>query len=76
MCVSGFDAGVRWPRLRKAYERAGEVLGIDHPFATRRFLTDGYSVLLKVDDRHLLDMVSDQFSLIENPAPLPNDRWA
>ncbi|MGC2444775.1 hypothetical protein [Candidatus Binatus sp.] len=66
MCVSGFlEAGVRWPRLRKAYERAGEVLGIDHPFATRRFLTDGYSVLLKVDDRHLLDMVSDQFSLFE-----------
>lgn len=66
MCVSGFlSAGVRWPRLRKAYEKAGEVLGIDHPFATRRFLTDGYNVLLKVDDRYLLDLVSNQFALFE-----------
>jgi len=70
MCVSGFlEAGVRWPRLRKAYEKAGEILGIDHPFATRRFLTDGYSVLLKVDDRFLLDLVSDQFSLFEMLRP-------
>jgi len=70
MCVSGFlEAGVRWPRLRKAYEKAGEVLGIDHPFATRRFLTDGYSVLLKVNDRYLLDLVSDQFSLFEMLRP-------
>ncbi len=66
MCVSGFlNAGVRWPRLRKAYEKAGEVLGIDHPFATRRFLTDGYSVLLKLDDKYLLDLVSDQFALFQ-----------
>lgn len=70
MCVSGFlEAGVRWPRLRKAYEKAAEVLGIDHPFATRRFLTDGYSVLLKVDDRYLLDLVSDQFTLFEMLRP-------
>ncbi len=66
MCVSGFlNAGVRWPRLRRAYAKAAEVLGMDHPFATRRFLTDGYSVLLKVDDRVLLDLVSDQFALFE-----------
>jgi hypothetical protein len=70
MCVSGFlEAGVRWPRLRKAYEKAAGVLGIGHPFATRRFLTDGYSVLLKVDDRYLLDLVSDQFSLFEMLRP-------
>ncbi len=70
MCVNGFlEAGVRWPRLRKAYEKAGEVLGIDHPFATRRFLTHGYSVLLKVNDRYLLDLVSDQFSLFEMLRP-------
>lgn len=70
MCVSGFlEAGVRWPRLRKAYEKASEVVGIDHPFATRRFLTDGYSVLLKVDDSYLLDLVSDQFSLFEMLRP-------
>jgi hypothetical protein len=66
MCVSGFlNAGVRWPRLRKAYGKAGEVLGIDHPFATRRFLTDGYSVLLNLNDRYLLDSVSDQFALFQ-----------
>jgi hypothetical protein len=66
MCVSGFlEAGVRWPRLRKAYQLAAEVLGIDHPFATRRFLTDGYTVLLKVDDKYLLDLVSNQFSLLQ-----------
>jgi hypothetical protein len=70
MCVSGFlEAGVRWPRLRKAYEKAAEVLGIDHPFATRRFLTDGYSVLLRVEDKYLLDVVSDQFSLFEMLRP-------
>jgi hypothetical protein len=40
------------------------VLGVDHPFATRRFLTDGYSILLKMDDRYLLDLVSDQFALL------------
>jgi hypothetical protein len=66
MCVSGFlEAGVRWPRLRKAYERAADVLEADHPFATRHFLTDGYSVLLKVNDRLLLDLISNQFSLFE-----------
>jgi hypothetical protein len=66
MCVSGFlNAGVRWPRLRKAYAKAAEVLGKDHPFATRRFLTDGYSVLLKINDKFLLDLVSDQFALFE-----------
>ena len=70
MCVSGFlNAGVRWPRLRKAYEKAGEILGIDHPFATRRFLTDGYSVLLNIDDRFLLDLVSNQFALFEMLRP-------
>jgi Putative DNA-binding HTH domain len=66
MCVSGFlSAGVRWPRLRKAHEKAAKVLGNDHPFASRRFLTDGYSVLLNIDDKFLLDLVSDQFALFE-----------
>ena len=56
MCVGGFlNAGVRWPRLRKAYEKAAEILDADHPFATRRFLTDGYSVLLRMNDQFLLD---------------------
>jgi hypothetical protein len=66
MCVDGFlKAGVRWPRLRKAHQRAAEVLGLDHPFATRKFLTDGHSVLLKVGDTYLLDLVSDQYALLD-----------
>lgn len=65
MCVHGFlKAGVHWPDMRRAHQNAAKILQTSHPFATRRFLTDGHSVLLKVGEKSLLDLVSDQYALL------------
>ncbi len=70
MCVHGFlKAGVKWPLLRNAHQNAAEILGLDHPFATRQFLTDGHSVLLKTGEESLLDLVSNQYALVRILSP-------
>jgi hypothetical protein len=65
MCVHGFlVGGVRWPILRRVHDKAAQILHTRHPFATRQFLTDGHSVLLRVGEKALLDLVSNQYTLL------------
>ena len=63
MCTWVFESGRQRPLLRKAQERAAEILGLDHPFATRKFLTDGHGVLMRVGEESLLDLARDQYAL-------------
>lgn len=76
MCVHGFlEAGVKWPLLRRAHEQAFKILKLDHPFATQKFLTDGHSVLIRVGEQSLLDVVSNQYALVKILSPqLKTDR--
>ncbi len=59
-------AGVRWLSLCSASAHAGELLGTRHPFSSRRFRTDGRTVLAQVATSPgasaLLDLTGDQLS--------------
>jgi len=59
-------AGVGWKAIRIASQRAREILERDHPFSTKRFRTDGKTILLEIareeDEDELLDLVKDQFA--------------
>jgi hypothetical protein len=68
-CVKALvETGVSWQVLRAAYERAAEILRVDHPLATKRFLTDGYAILTRVAEPALLEIVTDRrvFSRLVN----------
>jgi uncharacterized protein (DUF433 family) len=58
--------GVRWMTLRLAAERARQEFELDHPFATR-FISDGRTIFTEVlaatGDRHLRDLVDNQFAM-------------
>jgi hypothetical protein len=61
-CVLAFlEKGVRWPLLRTAHSEAAKLLETDYPFATRQFMTDGRSVLMRVRQQTILDIVERQF---------------
>ena len=53
------DAGVSWHVLRTAHERAAEILRVDHPFATKRFLTDGHTILTRTAEPAMLESLGD-----------------
>jgi uncharacterized protein (DUF433 family) len=59
-------AGVGWRAIRIAADRAKQLLGRHHPFSTRRFKTDGRTILAEVigidGDPALLDLVRDQWA--------------
>ncbi len=59
------DRGASWRNIRIAAERAKELLGTDHPFSSKRFHTDGRTVLAQIVDNsgdpHLLDLVRNQW---------------
>lgn len=61
--------GVSWPTIRKAAERARDVIGDAHPFAAGRLHTDGRSVFLEVaqetGDRQLLNLVDGNFAMLD-----------
>lgn len=62
--------GVSWPAIRRAAERAQQVLRDDHPLATRRiFHTDGRGLFLEVagetGDRRLLDLLAGNYAMLE-----------
>jgi uncharacterized protein (DUF433 family) len=42
------EQGVTWAYLRKAYERAVEIVGHSRPFSTRTFKTDGRRILTEI----------------------------
>lgn len=54
------SAGVSWRTMRMAVDRAREITGQSHPFSLRNFVTDGRSILMRIDDETLLDIVSNQ----------------
>ncbi|MBM3488083.1 MAG: DUF433 domain-containing protein [Alphaproteobacteria bacterium] len=58
------EAGVSWKRIRLASHRAAVLFGVDHPFATRRFVTDGSSIFAEIGgdaaDDPLLDLATNQ----------------
>jgi uncharacterized protein (DUF433 family) len=57
--------GVSWKAIRVASERARELLGIHHPFSSRKFSTDGHTILAQfvtqTGDEVLLDLVRSQY---------------
>lgn len=59
--------GVSAQKIRRAAERARELMGIDHPLSTNRFKTDGQRIFLEVarengGDAELLDLFSKQYA--------------
>lgn len=67
------ETGVAWRTIRVASERAAELLGLEHPFSTRRFRTDGKAILLEIAEESgegdLLDLVQDQMAFGRILAP-------
>jgi len=65
--------GVSWWAIRLASERASELIGHRHPFSTRKFKTDGRTILAELvqptGDRSLLDLVRNQYALEQVIAP-------
>lgn len=58
--------GVSWPTIRTAAEKAREIVGSDHPFASSRFVTDGQTIFAEIastlNSRELLDLRNDQMA--------------
>src|SRR5216683_3819646 len=52
--------GVRWRTLREAHDRAAKDLRVTHPFATRKFATDGHSILARIGQAAIVDIVGGQ----------------
>lgn len=65
--------GVRWKTLRLAAERARQEFNLDYPFATR-FISDGRAIftetLAETGDRHLRDLVDNQFAMYDILEPI------
>ena len=59
--------GVSWPAIRVAAERASQLLKQDHPFSSRRFKTDGQTIMTEIAEGtntpELLDLVQNQVAL-------------
>ena len=58
--------GVSWPAIRVTSEQASLLLGRDHPFSSRQFLTDGRTILTNIaresEEPELLDLVKSQMA--------------
>ena len=61
------EHGVSWGAVRIASQRAADILGLRHPFSSRRFSTDGRTILAdlvsETGDEVLLDLVRNQYEL-------------
>lgn len=59
--------GVGWSAIRIASQRASELLGRAHPFSSKRFSTDGRTILAEfvsdTGDPILIDLVRNQYEL-------------
>jgi hypothetical protein len=63
LCVHDcLTAGTSWPVLREAREKAAAMLKVPHHFAARNLPTDGHSILAKVGNRTIVDLVKNQFA--------------
>jgi uncharacterized protein (DUF433 family)/DNA-binding transcriptional MerR regulator len=67
------DAGVSLRTIRIALAAAQKVFGVRHPFATRRFQTDGRTIFIDVADaageRQALDLMKSQYAFRRLVAP-------
>lgn len=59
--------GVSWSTIRTASARAAALLEQDHPFATKRFETDGRTILMEIAEAtgegNLLDLMKSQVAI-------------
>lgn len=59
--------GVSWKSIRIASQRAKELLGLSYPFSSKKFATDGHTILAQfvtdVGDAMLIDLVRNQYEL-------------
>jgi uncharacterized protein (DUF433 family)/DNA-binding transcriptional MerR regulator len=66
--------GVSWKSIRTASQKAADLLDTTHPFAKRRFFTDGKEILTRVAEEsmepELLNLVRDQYELNDIVSPL------
>jgi uncharacterized protein (DUF433 family) len=66
--------GVSWRVIRGSSEKGAELLGVTHPFSSRRFKTDGQSlfitILQKNRDKALLNLSRDQMAFRAIVEPL------
>lgn len=58
--------GITWPEIRRAAEEARSVFGTRHPFAAKRFSTDGRRIFLELAEhtgkKHLLELSRSQYA--------------
>ncbi|HEX9670199.1 MAG TPA: hypothetical protein VGC93_12035 [Thermoanaerobaculia bacterium] len=61
------EAGVTWKTLRNAAAHAAERVDSTHPFSTRLFKTNGYTIfhdyVEKSGERNLLEVITEQFAI-------------
>jgi uncharacterized protein (DUF433 family) len=61
------DAGVSFQTVRKAADAARKLIGRQHPFSSRHFMTDGKNILARLAHPHempeLFDLVKNQYEL-------------
>lgn len=61
------EYGVSWKSVRTAALRAKELLNLEYPFSSRKFLTDRHTILAKlvneVGDAMLIDLVRNQYEI-------------
>lgn len=57
------EYGVSLQTIRKAYIKAQEYIGHEHPFSSKRFKTDGKKIIAQVDDLTLINLLNDQFAI-------------
>ncbi len=67
------NAGVPWTEIRSAAARAAELLGVDHPFSSRRFMTDGRRIFTQILDQKggakLLELSKSQYAFEKVVSP-------
>jgi hypothetical protein len=62
-CVNAFlEAGVHWKTLRTAHAQAIKLLAVEHPFATQQFFTDGHTILTRLNEQSMVDIVGNQLA--------------
>src|SRR5665213_828458 len=64
---------ISWKLIRMAERHARDVFGVDHPFATRKFKTDGRTIFADLKKTHgerpLIDLADNQFTFRKVVAP-------
>lgn len=59
--------GVSWRTIRIAYLRARKILNKSHPFASKKFYTDGHTIFAEIqesiEDKQFIDLVTKQYEL-------------